>query len=86
MLGISSEARFAENVRANFVACSAAWLELYNFISFSDVTIFFLICYCEFLSGKGSSKINKSKDSSLVSLMKSFCGNTRLSREFKHQS
>ena len=32
MLGISSQARFTENVGANFVACSVACLEL--FISF----------------------------------------------------
>ena len=32
----------------------------------------FSICFCEFHSGKGSSKINKSKDKSLFSLIKSF--------------
>ena len=35
MLGISSEARFTENVRADFVACLAACLEFYHFISLS---------------------------------------------------
>ena len=62
------------------------WSCIISFHFLKDVTILFLICYCKFLSGKGSSKINKSKDSSLVSLIKSFCGNTRLPREFKHQS
>ena len=33
---------------------------------------FFSICFCEFHSDKGSSKINKSKDKSLLSLIKSF--------------
>ena len=35
MLGISSQARFTENVRADFVACLAACLEFYHFISLS---------------------------------------------------
>ena len=82
MLGISSEARFTENVRANFVVSwlrgfVASWLIPHvwrYFISFHCLkevrsnlgtliqnTIFFSICCCEHPSGKGSSKINKSK-------------------------
>ena len=37
MLGISSQARFTENVGANFVACSVACLEL--FISFYFIVL-----------------------------------------------
>ena len=82
MLGISSEARFTENVGANFVACSVACLELFHFISLSyggqiepwhlDSKPLFSIGFCEFHSDKGSSKINKIKDKSLLSLIKSF--------------
>ena len=84
MLGISSEARFTENICANFVACSAASLELYNFISFCLTVVrpihlgaliqnkFFFICYCEFYSGKDSTKINKNKVKCLPTLIKSF--------------
>ena len=81
MLGIPY-AHFTENFRANFVACSAAWLELFHFILLSyrgqiqswhlDSKHIFSVSFCEFQSSKGSSKINKSKAKSLLSSIKSF--------------